>query len=76
MFFDPFKKRTTCNIVYHMHLSGHSVIYLFIFFQGKSKENLALIITQFTMGSNGDETVTMEDFTRIEKIGEGTSSCT
>ncbi|CAH3014102.1 unnamed protein product [Porites evermanni] len=24
------------------------------------------------MGSNGDETVTMEDFTRIEKIGEGT----
>ena len=26
------------------------------------------------MGSNGDEAVTMEDFTRIEKIGEGTSS--
>lgn len=42
MFFDPFKKRTTCKIVFHMHLSGHSVIY-FIFFQGKSKENLALI---------------------------------
>ena len=41
MFFDPFKKRTTCNIVFHMHLSGHSVI--FFFFQGKSKENLALI---------------------------------
>lgn len=49
------------------------ILWFFFFFQGKSKENLALI---YTMGSNGDETVTMEDFTRIEKIGEGMSSCT
>ena len=42
MFFDPFKKRTTCNIVYQS-CTSLDILCFFFFFQGKSKENLALI---------------------------------
>ena len=40
-FFDPFKKRITCNCVPHAPL--WTFCDFFFFFQGKSRENLALI---------------------------------